>query len=231
MLHLPVPFWRIQPISYPEKLQVSLSTMWMCSTSPGGPWKWKRLGSSGCFPRNTSGISSSLCSPRLQILSYFYCSVLEHLYSPGFLFTTSCSPMLLCLSALILFRDSLQQHICHCFWNIFSQVDPRLKGETWRRTNIFPSEKPSQIKFPSPKINTLGFYCVHILAMLWFIRKSSASVMQPQEGARNTRRLHSLTADTFGGAFREAKRRKWRSSFLCMEASAGSKGNWQEADL
>lgn len=89
---------------------------------------------------------------------------------------------------------------------------------------LFPSEKPSQIKFPSPKMHALRFCCVHILGRLWFIRKSSASAVQPQEGARNIRRLHSLTADTFGVAFREAKRRKWGSSLLCIGALAGSEG-------
>lgn len=98
MLLLSVTFCRVQPLFYinqtshscPEKLQVLLSTVWILSTSPGGPWKWKRFGSSGCFPRNTSGISSSLSSLRLQILSFFNCSVLEHLYSHCFLLPTCC---------------------------------------------------------------------------------------------------------------------------------------------
>lgn len=84
-----------------------------------------------------------------------------------------------------------------------------------------------QKNHPDSKMHTLEFYCVHILGMLCFIRKSSPGAIQPQEGARNMRRLHSLTADTFGGEFRETK----SSNLLCVGALAGSEGNWQEIVL
>lgn len=175
MLLLPVPFCRLQPISCPEELQVLLSTVWTCSTSPGGPWKWEHFGSSGCFPRNTSGISSSLRSPRLHtscpILIAVFWSISTTL---DFSFPLVAPRCVLRLSALFLFRASLQQPFCHCFLKHFPPSWSKVKGTDVKKNKDYShQENHPRSSFQVPRCMHLDF----VVCTAWTRCNSSGKVL------------------------------------------------------